>query len=139
MPFLFLQVKFDSSTGFCRWRTLNLVQLFDLTQLVTKPTRITPHSSTLTDHVNTTNPEKISECYVPSYSISDHFPACFSTKTNCKILKNEHITVTYRSFKNLNETQFFQDLATDLGPFSDILVDSDINKDCSTWIVFVYM
>ena len=114
---------------------LNLVQLFDLTQLVTKPTRITPYSSTLIDHVYTTNPEHISECYVPSYSISDQFTVCFSRKTNCKILKNEHITTTYRSFKNFNETQFLQDLATtNLGPFSDILVDSDINEACSTWI-----
>ena len=113
---------------------LNLVQLFDLTQLVTKPTRITQYSSTLLDHVNTTNPENISECYVPSYSISDHFPVCFSRKTNCKISKNEHITTTYRSFKNFNETHFLQDLATDLGSFSDILVDSDINEACFTWI-----
>ena len=113
---------------------LNLVQLFDLTQLVTKPTRITQYSSTLIDHVYTTNPENISECYVPSYSISDHFPVCFSRKTNCKISKNEHITTTYRSFKNFNETHFLQDLATDLGSFSDILVDSDINEACFTWI-----
>ena len=103
-------------------------------ELVTKPTRITPNSSTLIDHVYTTNPENISECYVPSYSISDHFPVCFSRKTNCKIAKNEHTTTSYRSFKNFNETQFLQDLATDLGPFSDILVDSDINEACSIWI-----
>ena len=29
---------------------------------------------------------------------------------------------------------FSQDLATDLGSFSDILVDSDINEACFTWI-----
>ena len=79
----------------------NLMQLFDLTKLVTKPTRITQYSSTLIDHVHTTNHENISECYVTSYSISDHFPVCFSRKTNCKISKNEHITTTYRSFKTL--------------------------------------
>ena len=73
---------------------LNLVQLFDLTQLVTKPTRSIPNLSTLIDHVYTTNPENISECYmyVPSYSISDRFPVFFSRKTNCKISKHEHIT-----------------------------------------------
>ena len=32
----------------------------------------------------------------------------------------------------LVETQFLQDLATDLGPFSDIFVDSDINEAYST-------
>ena len=52
-------------------------------------------------------------------------------KTNCKILKNEHITTTYRAFKNFNEIHFLQDLTTDLGSFSDILVDSDINE---AWI-----
>ena len=49
-------------------------------------------------------------------------------------MKNEHITTTYRSFKNFNETQFLQDLATDLGPFTDTLVNSDINEACSTLI-----
>ena len=36
--------------------------------------------------------------------------------------------------KNLMKQFFLQDLATDLGPFSDILVGSDINEACSTWI-----
>ena len=75
--------------------------------------------------------------YVPSYSISDHFPVCFSRKTNCKITKNEHITATYRSFKNFNETHFLQALAPDFGSFSDILVDSDINEACFTWIKII--
>ena len=35
----------------------------------------------------TSNPESISECFVPSYSISDHFPVCFSRKINSKISK----------------------------------------------------
>ena len=85
---------------------LNLVQLFDFTQLVTKPTRITPYSSTLIDNVYTTNPENISECYVPSYSISDHFPVCFSRKTNCKISKNEHIILLTGHSKNLMKHNF---------------------------------
>ena len=71
---------------------LNLVQLFDLTQLVKEPTRITRSSSTLIDHVYTTNTETIVECFVPSYSISDHFPVCFTRKASCKVPKHEHIT-----------------------------------------------
>ena len=113
---------------------LNLVQLFDLTQLVTNPTRITQSSSTLIDHVYTSNPESISECFVPSYSISDHFPVCFSRKINCKISKNEHITTTYRCFKTFNETQFQHDLASALEPFNDLPAVSNINDDCSLWL-----
>ena len=116
---------------------LNLVQLFDLTQSVTNQTRITPYSSTLIDHVYTTNPENISECYVPYYSISDHFPVCFSRKTNCKILKNEHITTTIGHSKFLMKLDFCKIWQLILDRFIDILVDSDINEACSTWIITI--
>ena len=36
---------------------LNLINLFDLTQLVTEPTRVTETTDTLIDHVYTTHPE----------------------------------------------------------------------------------
>ena len=113
---------------------LDLVQLFYLAQLVTNPTRITHSSSTHIDHVYTSNPESISECFVPSYSISDHFPVCFSRKINSKISKNEHITTTYRCLKTFNETQFQHDLASALEPFNDLPAVSNINDDCSLWL-----
>lgn len=113
---------------------LNLVQLFDLTQLVNEPTRITPTSSTIIDHLYTTNPENIIECFVPSYAIIDHFPVCISRKISCKISNNDHITTTYRSFKTFDESQFMRDLATDLEPLCNISPDSDINKICAIWI-----
>ena len=69
---------------------LYLVQLFDLKQLINEPTRITQSSSTIIDHVYTTNPKHITECFIPSYAISDHFPVCFSV--GCKISKHKHIT-----------------------------------------------
>ena len=53
---------------------LQLIQLFDLTQLVTDFTRITPLTATIIDHIYTSNPENIIDCFVPSYAISDHFP-----------------------------------------------------------------
>ena len=37
---------------------LNLVQLFDLSQLITSPTRETQTSSSLIDHLYSTHPEK---------------------------------------------------------------------------------
>lgn len=112
---------------------LNLVKLFDLTQLVTEPTRITQSSSTIIDHIYTYNEENVTECFVPSYSISDHFPVCFSRENGCKILKNEHITKACRSFKNFDEDKFLQDLAIDLEPIRFNSPDSDINEDCTTW------
>ena len=51
-----------------KWR--NLVQLFDLTQIVNNPTRITQTTSLIIDHVYCSNSENISECFVPFYSKS---------------------------------------------------------------------
>ena len=109
----------------------NLIELFDLTQFVSKPTRVTESSSTIIDHIYSTNPGNIIESFVPSLSISDHFPICFTRKINNKIRKTKHITTRYRSFKNFNEDSFRADLASDLNNFT---VDQpDINKDISVW------
>ena len=64
----------------------NIIQLFDLPQLVTSPTRVTQSSSTIIHHVYTSNPENITETFVPYYAISDHFPVCLSRKVNVKYL-----------------------------------------------------
>ena len=63
----------------------NLTQLFDLSQLITEPTRVTDTSSTIIDHVYTTEPGNITESFVPQYAISDHYPVCFTRKTNNEI------------------------------------------------------
>ena len=55
---------------------MNLSQLFDLSQLISTPTRITQSSSTIIDHIYISNPENITETFVPHYAISDHFPVC---------------------------------------------------------------
>ena len=73
------------------------------------------------------------QCFAPSYSLSDHYPICFSRKNGCKISKNEHITTKYRSFKTLNESQFLQGLAADMEPFSNLSPESDIDEDRTTW------
>ena len=91
---------------------MNLIQLFDLTQLVTSPTRVTQSSSTIIDHVCTSNPENITATFVPyyMYAISDHFPVCLSRKVNAKISKPEHFTTSYHCFKTFDETLFLNDL-----------------------------
>ena len=61
---------------------LHLIQLFDLTQLVTDFIRITSSTATIIDHIFSSNPENIVECFVPSYAISDHFQVCITRKMN---------------------------------------------------------
>ena len=106
-------------------------RLFDLSQLIKDPTRVTESSSTITDHVYTSKPENIVENFVSNNSLSDHFPVCFSRKINNKISKCDHITTSYRCFKNFHEDTFISDLTSDLNDFS--ASKSDINEDISIW------
>lgn len=110
-----------------RW--MNLIQLFDLSQLISTPTRITQSSSTLIDHIYTSNPEFIIESFVPHYGMSDHFPVCLSRKVNSKILKAKHLTKSYRCFKKFEENRFLSDLFQDLENFelNRQVVDEDFD------------
>ena len=67
-----------------KWK--NLINLFDLKQLVQEPTRVTQTSATIIDHVYTSHPENIVNCIVSDLSLSDHFPICFTRKINQRIL-----------------------------------------------------
>ena len=110
---------------------MNLIQLFDLTQLVTSPTRLTQCSSTIIDHVYTSNPENITETFVPYYAISDHFPVCLSRVVNSKISKPEHITTSYSCFKKFDETLFLNDISSCLEYFKYDL--ESVIEDFAAW------
>ena len=122
--------KFDlANCSNRKWN--NLIQLFDFKQLVTNPTRVTKNSSTLTDHIYCTNPENITDHFVSHYSISDHFPNCFTRTINSKIKKSIHTTTSYRCFKNFNEEEFLSDLALGFNSFS--LSPASIDSDITLW------
>ena len=108
-----------------------LVQLLDLKQMISSPTRVTQHSSSVIDHLYSTNPEHITDCFVPNYSISDHFPICFTRKINNKVTKSCHTTTTYRCFKTFDEELFLKDLSEEFSKYS--ISESDIEDDFSVW------
>ena len=51
----------------------NLLKLFDLEQIIAEPTRITPTSSSLIDHILCNNKEKVCQSGTIPIGISDHF------------------------------------------------------------------
>ena len=110
-----------------KWK--NLINLFDLKQLVQEPTRVTQTSATIIDHVYTSHPENIVNCIVSDLSLSDHFPICFTRKINQRILKHKHITTSYRCFKNFDENSFLLELTNDLNTFvaDELSVEEDFN------------
>ena len=125
----------DLLSDIIRTKWSNMIQLFDLTQLISKPTRITQTTATLIDHVYTTAPCTISESFVSDLSVSDHFPVCITRKVSNKISKNNHTSTTYRSFKNFNEEQFLHDLSVDLEEFT--LCQLNVEDDFNAWFSII--
>ena len=98
----------------------------NLTQLVTKPTRVTPTSETLIDHAYTNTPENIIEVSVPILGISDHYPVCITRKLS-KTFDNGpvHKIINYRSTRTFDEGQFINDLINQPWSVMDIFDDSN--------------
>ena len=101
--------------------------------MITSPTRITPHSSTLTDHIYTSDTSIVSNILVPATGISDHFPVCctLSVKTVKPVL-NVHSSIVYLCFKQFDERVFLMDLH--VIPFENVYNFSDPNVALSHWI-----
>ena len=118
-------------TNYANKKWLNILELFDLKQMVTSPTRVTKNSVSLIDHVYSSKPETISDCFVPHYSISDHFPVCITRKINVKVKKSSHTITTYRCFKRFNEEVFLSDLSNEFNNFA--LSQSVIEDDIDMW------
>ena len=109
------------------------ISLFGLNQMITSPTRITPHSSTLIDHIYTSDTSIVSNILVPATGISDHFPVCCTLSV--KIVKpvlNVHSSIVYRCFKQFDERAFLMDLQ--VIPFKNVYNFSDPNVALSHWI-----
>ena len=91
------------------------MDMFNLNQLVTKATRITPTSKTLLDVILTTNSNMCVNTDVIHHSFSDHSlvqTVILSNfrKKSCNVNHGNHVTKKFRSFKNFNEDCFVNDL-----------------------------
>ena len=76
-------------------------------QLVSESTRVTKVSKTLIDHIYTNNEENIQRVSVKKICISDHFAVFCNPKSHTSVGKNTHQVITYRSFKDFDETISF--------------------------------
>ena len=81
---------------------IELMESFNPTQLVDKPTRISQHSSTLIGHIFSNAPNNISYISVPHYSISDHLPVCLTRITrNLADKGSVHKYIKYRKNRTI--------------------------------------
>ena len=99
---------------------VDILDLYDLTQLITEPTRITPLSQTLTDLCITNYPEKISASGVIPLGISDHSLIYIVRKSAYPKLTTK--IIKRRNFKHFKKSDFLEELShLDL----DIIHNSD--------------
>ena len=108
------------------------LEAFDLTQLVKEATRVTAHSATLIDHVYTSQPDKVIECFVPNLALSDHYPVCFTRQTTkLQSTKRSHSSIKYRSFTRFDNADFLDELNMEIENFKCSQTDSNMNF--ATW------
>ena len=108
------------------------LDLFGLAQLITSPTRTTPTSTSLIDHIYTNNPCAVVTTDVSDLSISDHNP--ISCTRSIKLPKPEprgHTQISFRSFKHFNQNAFFADLTCT--PFDNVHQHKDPNEALAVW------
>ena len=86
--------------------------LYNMSQLVTSPTRVTKASSTLIDVILTTMPELHQSTQVSKLSLSDHF----LIETEIKFPKSvqNHKSIKFRDYKDFNIEYFHHDLSWQL-------------------------
>ena len=110
----------------------NTTAFFGLEQLVDEATRVTKSSATLIDHIYTNNKQQVSKVKVVESGISDH--SAIFRHLSIKLPKQNptrHTTITFRSFKNFNDTNFLFDL--NLLTFANVCDHSDPDEALSVW------
>ena len=106
--------------------------LVGLEQLISSPTRITPRTSTLIDHIYANRPQAVKDVSVGNLSISDHYPVVCSWRYKVPSeRKHGHITISYRSFKRFDQTSFLADLQQT--PFDCVYNETDPNNALRLW------
>ena len=87
------------------------MSIFQMQQLITKPTRITLTSKTCLDHIWTNNPHMYSQTGVVSCTLSDHC-LVYATRKSVKI-KSKVTFIEARSYRIFDQCAFANDLANE--------------------------
>ena len=87
-----------------------LYDLFGMSQVIKEHTRVTVETSTLIDHIATTNQSNIADSGVFKTCLSDHYLIYCVRKLHGGV-KREHKYITSRQLKNFDKTAFLSDLS----------------------------
>ena len=109
----------------------DLYGLFSFRQLIEEPTRVTLTTSTIIDHIATTDSSNILNSGVYKISLSNHYMVYCTRKLNGAIEK-DHKMIKTRKMKNFNEDAFLADVSAIC--WEQILYNTDdVNVLVSNW------
>ena len=124
----FLATKNDASRALKR-KLLSLTSMYNLEQLIDKPTRITENSSTLIDRLFANNNHRIVSSGVLHVNLSDHSLIYCVVKAGVRRAPGR--VIEYRSYKTYSKQSFLADLVH--VNFDLIDEEQDINVAVSKW------
>ena len=102
----------------------NLLSLFNCKQIVTEPTRVTPSSCSLIDHILTNSKDKVREAGVIPVGFSDHF-LIYMSRGMTRPVFSDHVTKRVRSFRTYSP-RIFREILTRTD-WSSVLLSTDVN------------
>ena len=88
------------------------MQLYQLTQIIDQPTRVTKCTKSILDVCITSSPDKIIRSGVVHLGISDHSLIYATRKLNSVFKRVSRNSVELRNFKKFNVESFLNDLYT---------------------------
>ena len=89
-------------------KLIDILDIYQLSQLIDEPTRVTESTETLIDHVITNSTQNLTHHGVLATTISDHYLVYAVRKFDCR--RGPPRLIEIRSFKNFNENEFIQDI-----------------------------
>lgn len=105
-------------------------KLFDLTQIITTPTRVTSNSASLIDHIYVSDTQKVYQFGVLSIGLSDHYLS-YCTRKICKGQINKHNTRSIRSMEHYPKDNLSQELSSQ--DWSNVTDSNDVDL---AWLNF---
>ena len=110
------------SDGLASKALTNFYRSFNLSQLITTPTRVTESTTSLLDVVLASDTKQVREANVLQSSISDHDLVYVTLRL--KKPRTKPVFITSRSFKHYKPERFYEDIS--VAPWSVVDVFSDV-------------
>ena len=119
-------------------RLQEIMELYQLTQLIDSPTRITNSNQSLLDVSITSTPEKIISSGVVHLRISDHslIYAIRKLSTRVNTQAQGHNFLEFRNFKNFDAARFLDDLHD--VPWEDIRYKRNVDDMWKLWKTYFW-